>query len=201
MISNEHLVLHGVAIKKYADAAAVASIAGLDPGLTERLLEDAVGRGKVVKAKQGYALAPLARMALEGEYSRVYAGERRDPVLREAYERFETIDKAVKNVMTDWQTVDVGGQRIVNDHADAAYDRKIIDRLGSLEERAGAVLARFTAVIPRLGIYPAKLLVALEHAENGDIEWVSGARIESFHTVWFELHEELLRILGRTREE
>jgi len=25
--------------------------------------------------------------------------------------------------------------------------------------------------------------------------------VDSYHTVWFELHEDLLRILGREREE
>ena len=42
---------------------------------------------------------------------------------------------------------------------------------------------------------------SLEKAEDGAIEWVSDARIESYHTLWFELHEELLRIVGRQRSE
>ena len=45
------------------------------------------------------------------------------------------------------------------------------------------------------------LLVALERAEDGAVEWVSDAKIASYHTVWFELHEDLLRMLGREREE
>ena len=32
-------------------------------------------------------------------------------------------------------------------------------------------------------------------------EWVSDARLPSYHTLWFELHEDLLRILGRRRAE
>ena len=36
---------------------------------------------------------------------------------------------------------------------------------------------------------------------TGEIDWVSGVRIDSYHTVWFELHEDLLRMLGRTRQE
>jgi hypothetical protein len=50
-------------------------------------------------------------------------------------------------------------------------------------------------------IYAQKLLAALEAAEDGDREWVSDVRRESYHTVWFELHEDLLRIMGRAREE
>jgi hypothetical protein len=29
---------------------------------------------------------------------------------------------------------------------------------------------------------------------------MSGVRVSSYHTVWFEMHEDLLRLLGRTRE-
>ena len=55
--------------------------------------------------------------------------------------------------------------------------------------------------MPRLKIYGDKLLAALEAAEDGDVEWVSDIRRDSYHTVWFELHEELLRIMGTERDE
>ena len=42
---------------------------------------------------------------------------------------------------------------------------------------------------------------ALEQAEDGNVNAVSDARSESYHTVWFELHEDLLRLTGRQREE
>lgn len=32
-------------------------------------------------------------------------------------------------------------------------------------------------------------------------DYVGGVRCDSYHTVWFELHEDLLRILGATRHE
>jgi hypothetical protein len=43
--------------------------------------------------------------------------------------------------------------------------------------------------------------MALEKAEDGATEWVSDAKIESYHTLWFELHEDLLRLMRREREE
>jgi hypothetical protein len=42
---------------------------------------------------------------------------------------------------------------------------------------------------------------ALEKAEDGEIAWVSDAKIESYHTLWFELHEDLLRLMRRERAE
>jgi hypothetical protein len=35
---------------------------------------------------------------------------------------------------------------------------------------------------------------------SGAIDYVSGVKVDSYHTVWFELHEDLLRMLGRSRE-
>ena len=52
-----------------------------------------------------------------------------------------------------------------------------------------------------MAYYSKGLLEALEKAEDGDIAWVSDAKIESYHTLWFELHEDLLRIVGRIRSE
>jgi hypothetical protein len=58
-----------------------------------------------------------------------------------------------------------------------------------------------TTLLPRLSFYQDKLMEALEKAEDGEIQWVSDARLESYHTIWFEMHEDLLRVLGRVREE
>lgn len=200
-MNDMHLVLHGLAIKKHAAAEAIAGTVGLDEPRVTALLREAVERGRVVEAHGRFTLAPLARAALAGEYSRHYAAVRGDPSFLTAYEAFEQVNATLKALITTWQTVDVGGERVANTHADAAYDQRIIDRLGDLHERADAVLVRLAAALPRLDGYRRKLMAALEKTEDGAIEWVSDARLESYHTVWFELHEDLLRVLGRSRAE
>ena len=196
-----HLVLHGLAIKKHADAAAVAGIVRLPVERVAALLADAVKRGRVVEAGGRFVLAPAARMTLDGEYSRYYDGVRANAEFVAAYEAFERINVDLKQLITDWQTRDIGGTRVPNDHSDKAHDRKVIDRLGDLHERADRILERLAAGLPRLQVWRDKLLAALEKAEDGAIEWVSDVKIESYHTAWFELHEDLLRIMGRTRSE
>ena len=118
-----------------------------------------------------------------------------------AYERFGIINRDLKQLITRWQTLELGGKTVANDHSDSAYDERIIGQLGDLHERFEAVLAALVKGEPRLGVYQDKLGRALERAEDGAVEWVSDARIDSYHTVWFELHEDLLRLLGRTRDE
>ena len=200
-MADPYLVLHGLAIKKHAEAGAVAAALGLGEAGVQAALDEAVARGRAARAGEAYSLTPVARVALDGAYSRLFATQRADSAFAAAHERFETINRELKQLMTAWQTIEIDGESVLNDHANKDYDDRLIDRLGALHERAEAILGQLATGLPRLAIYARKLEAALEKAEDGAIEWVSGARIESYHTVWFELHEDLLRILGRTRQE
>ncbi|MDB5577019.1 MAG: hypothetical protein JWR80_2195 [Bradyrhizobium sp.] len=196
-----HLVLHGLAVKKHATAQQVAELVGLDPALAEALLAEATATARAQESGGKYVLTPLARVALEGDYSRHWSDLRESETFLAAYEAFERINVPLKATITDWQTIDLGGTRVTNDHSDQVHDLKIIGRLGELHERADRILGQLEKVQPRFEFYRRNLLAALEHAEDGDIEWVSAARLPSYHTLWFELHEDLLRLLGRQRVE
>ena len=200
-MADSYLVLHGLAIKKHANAAAVAAAVGLAEAEVQEALDEAVAKGRAMRAGEAYTLMPVARVALDGAYSKLYAAQRADDGFVSACERFEAINRDLKQLMTAWQAIEIDGESVLNDHANKDYDDRLIDRLGALHERAEAILGQLSAGLPRLAIYAEKLEVALEKAEDGAIEWVSGAKIGSYHTVWFELHEDLLRILGRTRQE
>lgn len=196
-----HLVLHGLAIKKHAGAGDIAGLVGLKTDRVQTLLEAAAQSGRAVKADARFLVSPLGKVALESSYSRYFAVMRQDQPFIAAYDSFERINVQLKALITDWQTVEMGGRRVANDHGDKDHDARIIDRLGDLHERANAILAVLERGVSRLGYYRKHLLSALEKAEDGAIEWVSDVRIESYHTLWFELHEDLLRIVGATREE
>lgn len=196
-----HQVMHGVAIKKHGDAQAVADIAGLPLATVERVLAEALASGRISGTDGKYLLTPAGHMIVAGEYSRFCAGLRADPGFVAACERFDVINRDLKQLITDWQTREIGGKRVANDHGDADYDQRLIDRLGALHERFEPLLGQLVKAAPRLAVYQRKLTAALEKAEDGDIAWVSDARQDSYHTMWFELHEDLLRLLGRTREE
>jgi hypothetical protein len=198
---SQHLVLHGVAVKKHADARAIVEFTGLPADTVAKLLAECVKSGRIVEAQGKYLVAPLARVALDGQYGSTYASLRASPSFIAAYEAFERINVQLKALITDWQTLEVGGARVANDHSDADYDMRIIDRLGELHERAESVLAQLTREVPRFAYYARNLLAALERAEAGEVEWVSDARLASYHTLWFELHEDLLRLVGRQRQE
>jgi hypothetical protein len=198
----EFLALHGLAVKKAGDPAAVAAVLGGDQGEIEAALEAAVAAGRAAGAKGTFMVAPAGREWLDEQYPVVYAEFRADPAATEAYERFERINRELLSLFTDWQMIpSAGGERMPNDHSDADYDAGIVDRLGAQHERAEKVLDRLAQLEPRLGVHKQRLDDAYDKVLAGDLDWVSGARIDSYHTVWFELHEDLLRMLGREREE
>ena len=199
--SDRHLVLHGLAVKKHAGAMAIADWIGLAPAAVATQLEQAVSGGRAAAAGGRFLLTPAGRLIVEAQYSRHYAAVRADTAVAAAYARFELVNNELKQLITDWQTRSIAGSRVANDHADADYDARIIDRLGAVQERVEPVLAAFATAMPRYGRYGGMLAHALERAEDGDTAWVSDATIASYHTVWFELHEDILRVLGRTRSE
>lgn len=200
-MDDRDLVYHGLAIKRHAPPEAIAGLIGLPAAQVAGQLDHAVASGRAVEAKGAFALTPLARVALEARYHHHFSDLRENAAFDSAYQAFERVNVTLKQVITDWQTMDVGGQKVANDHSDAAHDEKIIDRLGAVHEQVEPILAKLAQSLPRLGIYSQKLLHALEAAEDGDHEWVSDIRRESYHTVWFELHEDLLRIMGQERSE
>lgn len=198
----ELLALHGLAVKKAGGPDAVAEVLGADPAAVSAALDAAVAAGRAIGAQGTFMVTPPGREWLAERYPEAFAALRADPEATAAYERFERINRELLALFTDWQMMPApGGERVPNDHTDDDYDTGIIDRLGRQHERAEKVLDRFAALAPRMGEYRRRLDHAYDMALAGEREWVSGARIDSYHTVWFELHEDLLRMLGREREE
>ncbi|PZN93316.1 MAG: hypothetical protein DCF31_13055 [Alphaproteobacteria bacterium] len=196
-----HLALHGLAILRAATPAAVARRMALAPAEVEAMIDLAAAHGRVVRTGDRLMLAPLARLALAADYSRTCAALRADPAFNDAAARFEVVNLDLKALMTDWQTRVVGGLTLPNDHSDQAHDERLIDRVGRFHDRVTPLLDALVGLVPRLAVYRDGLLAALERAEDGDIAWVSDVACESYHTLWFDLHEELLRLSGTERIE
>ena len=88
----------------------------------------------------------------------------------------------------------------INDHTDAAHDRAVIGRLRDIHGAVLPICADLSGVMKRFEPYAPRLQHAIDRVEAGQQEWFTGALIESYHTVWFELHEDLLATLGIARD-
>jgi pyruvate,orthophosphate dikinase len=113
------------------------------------------------------------------------------------YERFTALNAEFKELASSWQQRD--GE--LNDHTDAAYDGAILDRLGALHERFLPLVQEIAVAAPRLRGYPARFAGAVDKVQAGDHAWFLRPIIDSYHTVWFELHEDLIGLAGLSREE
>jgi len=92
----------------------------------------------------------------------------------------------------------VDGTFTVNDHTDPAYDARVLDRFADLDGRFAPVGDELAAALARFGRYRLRLTGALERAVAGEREFVTDGTA-SYHTVWAELHEDLLVTLGLPR--
>ena len=201
MAEPDLLALHGLVVKKAAGPDTVAALLGDDPARVQQALDAAVAAGRAMGAKGKYMVTPAGRTWLDERYPETFAGLRADTDVTAAADRFERINRDLLALLTDWQSVPTGGERVPNDHSDAEYDRAILDRLGDLHERAAKIIDRLARAEPRLAQYTRRLDAAYDQALAGDRDFVSGVRVDSYHIVWHELHEDLLRLLGRSREE
>ena len=156
-MNSQDLIFHGLVIKRHSNAEAVASLMGLPVAMVGKVLEQATASARAVCANDAYSLMPLAKLALEARYSLYFAELRDNSTFVAAYERFELINKTLKAVITDWQTMDVHGQRVANNHDDSAYDDAVIDRLGKIHDQMDGVFRQFSQHLPRLKIYQDKL--------------------------------------------
>jgi DNA-binding MarR family transcriptional regulator len=120
--------------------------------------------------------------------------------LAAAYDDFRSVNADFKSLVTDWQ-LKGGPGGTPNTHDDAEYDAAVLARLADVHARVLPILEAAAAQLPRLSAYSAKLVVALGRVRDGDTAWLTRPLIDSYHTVWFELHEELISAVGLTREE
>jgi pyruvate,orthophosphate dikinase len=154
------------------------------------------GRGLCSKSGSGYCITGKGRDQLK----MFLADERAhaDPAAVVAlYEDFCVFNADLKQIMTAWQLKPDGG---LNDHRDSEYERGVLQRLADLHLRVGPLLRRLAKLSPRLAAYESRLGRAAARVAAGDRRYVARIIADSYHTVWFELHEELLSIAGLKRE-
>ena len=202
MSDAEHrVVLHAVRLRSLAGPESIAERTGCTVDAVRSVLDDARARGFVVERTgrmTGWSLTAAGR-----EHGlRLLAAELDErgarPAVERAYAAFVGVNQRFLEVCTAWQ---LRGEGEVNDHSDPEHDAAVLAQLQPLHrvvvedvtEAAGAVLERFAG-------YPARFEHALARLTAGDLDWFTRPLIDSYHTVWFELHDDLLATLGLDRE-
>jgi pyruvate,orthophosphate dikinase len=118
-----------------------------------------------------------------------------------ALDDFLPLDRQMKEIVTAWQMREVDGEQVLNDHTDAGYDAGVLADFAALHGAAVAWLGPLGEGLPRLEDYSARLEQAARLTANGDPTYIASPRVDSYHSIWFELHEDLILLADRTRED
>jgi hypothetical protein len=188
---SELTVLQAVRLKGRVGRDDLAATLGED---VSAAVDRLIGAGLLLDGK-ALRISPDGRVRLD----ELLTAERQHAdqgVLSTAHRDFRSVNTEFKTLVTDWQLKD--GRP--NTHDDADYDAAVLTRLDGVHQAVTPIIAAAAAQLPRLDRYAAKLQAALDKIAAGDTEWLSRPLIDSYHTVWFELHEELIQAAGLTRE-
>ncbi|HVE94221.1 MAG TPA: hypothetical protein VNB24_04825 [Acidimicrobiales bacterium] len=196
-------VLRALRVKGVCDTDVVSAAAGISCDDANALLGTHLGSGLVLRREgrlPGWALTPQGR-ELDAELaSAELQTANAHAAVDSAYRGFLALNTELLELCTDWQLrVGPDGEQVLNDHSDPAHDAAVVRRLCEVDDSVQPVCAELAAALNRFGRYGPSLRSARAHVEAGDVDWVAKPMIDSYHSVWFELHEDLLATLGIER--
>lgn len=187
-------LLQAVRLKGRITAGEVAETTKEDPGVIAEAVEAATEAGFIIAGKT-LRLSPEGRTRL----NELLAAEREgvdQAAIAAVYDRFRDVNADFKALVADWQLKN--GEP--NPHDDDEYDAAVLARLADVHARVLPINTEVANELPRLARYSDKLESALAKVTAGETTWLARPIVDSYHTVWFELHEELILAAGLTRE-
>lgn len=199
------LALHVLRVRGVTPTEEIAAATGLPAEVVLAAMEDHQSHDFVILRTgnlPGWSLtrfgrdedAQLARHELEVAHARAE--------VEAAYHEFLALNPGLLRLCTDWQllpTVDNKTPPELNRHEDAAYDAEVLARLAKVDSAAQPICAGLGHVLERFGNYGHRLAAARARVEAGEHDWMTKPLIDSYHSVWFELHEDFLATLGIER--
>jgi hypothetical protein len=188
-------VIVTVKLKGRATAPAVSDAVGYD---ASPILDELAQEGKVETVKSFFKITPAGTDTVAetlGAVRRALGPDR----LTSWYDTFTSTNGNFKATVTDWQLRTVDGSHVINDHSDQHYDNRVLDRLHTINGEIAHLLGDFAASFHRYGRYRERFDRALERIRSGQREFMASPAVDSYHSVWFELHEELILLCGLTR--
>lgn len=200
MSPEEIVILNYIDIVNEVSDPAALSVCGVEVERANEILDSLVKRGYLIKSDEGLYITEDGEKAVN-LYRNNVKQEHKEAVSN-SYKQFCKLNDVFKEVVTDWQmkrTKD--GEYVANDHSDQEYDEKVLKRLYDVDIEMEKVFSELIKTVPRYEIYLNRFKAALKNIKEGKTEYLASYKVDSYHTIWFELHEDLIRLLGEKREE
>ncbi|HEY5978447.1 MAG TPA: transcriptional regulator [Microlunatus sp.] len=202
--TTDLLVLHAVRLAGLADDHRVAARYGLDLAVTSELLLDLQAYGWVslvdFAGTGGWTLTDTGRRRNEQQLAAELAAAGAAAEVAAVHRDFLPSNARLLRATTDWQLRPSAQDPLApNRHDDPDWDARVIDDLTRIGEELAELEPRLTSGLSRFAGYHARFAQALIRVRDGDPSWVTTIREDSCHTVWMELHEDLIATLGLRR--
>lgn len=185
-------VLLALRLKGRATAEELATSLGADPdevrGELAALADENLAVERTTGRRPGWMLTGDGRE----RYDASLAAARTPDVVERltmTYEAFLHHNQRMKDLAAAWQATEDDADRF-----------EILEELADVSEAVAPSLASAGELVPRFGAYAQRLAAALDKAAD-DPRFVVSPTVDSFHTVWFECHEDYILMLGRSREQ
>jgi pyruvate,orthophosphate dikinase len=114
------------------------------------------------------------------------------PALNGCYARFMELNHEFKRVVSEWQVASADG------HTAEDWAR-LVEEVAAIDKRLRPLAGEVAAHLSRLGSYAGRFEQSLAALRAGDTSMLASPLKDSYHTVWFEFHEELIGACGRDR--
>jgi hypothetical protein len=199
---SDSLVLLGLRLRGFAEADELSDRLGMALDDVAKFL-DVFERDGLVRhrpgAMGGWTLTVEGRAEGERRAAAELEASGARSLVEDAYRTFRAQNPGLLQLCTDWQLRGSSDENAPNDHRDEAYDADVIARLVSTDAVVQPVCRQLAGALERFAGYGDRFAQALERVRKGEKDWFTKPTIDSYHTVWFELHENLLATLGIER--
>ncbi|TAK02571.1 MAG: pyruvate, phosphate dikinase [Chloroflexota bacterium] len=187
-------------VKGYATPESMASALLVSADLAAEALDRLVADGLAEIAAGAFRLTEEGKAVARERIAAATAAWGPDNAVA-ALDAFLALDRRMKATVTAWQMREIEGEQVINDHADPAHDARVMADLAALHVDADAWLGPLVEGLPRLAAYRTRLAAANAAAQAGDGRFIASPRVDSYHSAWFELHEDLILLAGRNRAD
>ena len=192
------LTLHALRLLGFADTESVAERFGQDPHHVEGLLIEAGTKGWAVHSSfggtRGWSLTVAGRTENERLLAEELTSAGGHAAVTAVHARFAPLNAEVVAACSKLQLHRLSDGNQPNDGLDEQTRQTFTRAMASLSD----LEVRLTAVLPRFRGYADRLEQAVTNAAS-EPAWLTATDRDSFHRIWFELHEDLMATLGLRR--
>lgn len=182
-------ILHRLSMKGLAETDELAAELDADVADVQSELETLQAEG-IVETEGFWYITDEGEVHLDASLRDRFT-ESQIEQLEANIDEFSVMDEELKELASEWQAPD-------GDLSTA----ELLDQLGALQQSVESFFRDHDErVYSEYRAYLDDLETALEEIEAGNEEYFTGAEVSSYHTVWFRLHDDLLRTLGIERDD